>query len=178
MICFKCGAQNADTISYCTRCGTNLEAVRSALLSPPPQMQVPQVAGPPRYVPLVLILTTLFGFLGFSTLFGLIVAIIAIGSESNSRLDPPAIVALSLILGVSGMIGLVMIIRTMLRMISSGALSGVAQPQAQPQQVRQAQMSAPPQGAALPPPREPLSVVEHTTANLPQYAPPSHREHE
>jgi len=176
MICFKCGAQNTDTMSYCTRCGTNLQAVRSALLSQPPPM-VPQISGPPRYVPLVLILTTLFGFLGFSTLFGLIVAIIAIGSEPGSRLDPPAVVALSLILGVSGMVGLVMIIRSMLKMISSGALSGSVQ-QAQAQPVQQAQMSAPPQGAALPPPREPLSVVEHTTAHLPQYAPPQHREHE
>ena len=177
MICFKCGAQNADTMSYCTRCGTNLQAVRSALLSPP-QPMVPQVSGPPKYVPLVLILTTLFGFLGFSTLFGLIVAIIAIGSEPGSRLDPPAIVALSLILGVSGIVGLVMIIRSMLKMISSGALSGAAQVQAQAQPVQPAQVAAPPQGAALPPPREPLSVIEHTTAHLPQYAPPQHREHE
>ena len=72
----------------------------------------------------------------------------------------------------------VMIIRAMLRMISSGALSGAAQPQAQAQPVAPPQMVAPPQGAALPPPREPLSVVEHTTAHLPQYAPPSHRETE
>src|ERR1044072_4740828 len=104
MICIQCGAQNDETISYCRQCGTNLQAIRSALLgSPPaPQQSHSQPLLHSKQAPVVLILTALFGFLGFGALFGAIIAIIAIGSEPNVRIAPEAFVFLAALVAVVG----------------------------------------------------------------------------
>jgi hypothetical protein len=166
MICIQCGAQNDDALSYCRQCGTNLQAVRSALLAPPPAPSVPAVSA--KYAPLMAIFSALFGFLSFGALFGTIIAIIAIGADPSARLDVPAVVILSVIVAVTGTVGIVSVIRMLLKMVTASAAA-----------VQQSTADAPSrplpgaqQNAALPPPRQPVSVVEHTTAHLPNYVSP------
>jgi hypothetical protein len=163
MICIQCGAQNDDAISYCRQCGTNLQSVRSALLGVPPAPATPAVS--PKLAPLVLISSVVFGILGFGALFGAIISILVIGSESQGRIQPDAFVALAVLLSITGTVGIVMIVRMLLRLVSvvSAAPSAPAPPRALPE---------PPREAALPPARQPASVVEHTTAHLPNYVRP------
>jgi len=171
MICIQCGAQNEDSISYCRQCGANLQAVRSALLGvPPPSSQHLQPLLNPRYGPIMLILSTIFGFLSFGALFGAIIAIIAIGSEPSSRLGPDAIVFLASLVAVTGAVGIVMLIRTLLKTVAT--MSTATAPQSAAAPASRALPNAQP-GLALPPPRQPASVVEHTTAHLPNYVRPN-----
>lgn len=168
MICIQCGAQNEDSISYCRQCGTNLQAVRSALLGVPPAQTALAPAVSSKLAPLVLVLSTLFGFLSFGALFGVIVAIVAIGADPGSRLDPGSTMFLAAVVAITGTIGLVAVLRMLLRMITATTAAPAASaPHAQSHALPQA-----PHAAALPPPRQPLSVVEHTTANLPNYVRP------
>jgi hypothetical protein len=118
----------------------------------------------------MLILSTIFGFLSFGALFGAIIAIIAIGSEPSSRLGPDAIVFLASLVAVTGAVGIVMLIRTLLKTVAT--MSTATAPQSVAAPAGRALPNAQP-GLALPPPRQPASVVEHTTAHLPNYVRPS-----
>lgn len=171
MICIQCGAQNDETISYCRQCGTNLQAVRSALLGAPPPP--PQQMMPSKQAPFVLVMTALFGFLAFGALFGAIIAIIAIGSEPNIRIAPDAFVFLAAFVAITGTIGIVMLIRTLLKAAATMIPTQVPAPvEWRAPDAGNRALPAPPRGSALPPHREPMSVVEHTTSHLPNYASP------
>jgi hypothetical protein len=170
MICIQCGAHNEDTISYCRQCGTNLLAIRSALLgSPPAPSQAMLPAVNPKLAPFVMILTALFGFLGFSVLFGAIIAVIALGADPSSHLAGGATVFLAALLAVTGTIGIVVVIRSLLKMVTAMATGASQQP---PVNTGSRSLASGPEVVSLPPPRQPMSVVEHTTANLPNYANP------
>jgi len=170
MICIQCGAQNEDSISYCRQCGTNLQAVRSALLGPPPPSQQLQPLLNPKHGPLVLILSAVFGFLSFAALFGVLFAIIAMSTVPESRLGPDAIVFLASLVAITGTVGIVMLIRTLIKTVSTMSVPVVSQPVADAGS--RALPNAQP-GLALPPPRQPSSIVEHTTAHLPNYVRPN-----
>jgi hypothetical protein len=170
MICIQCGAHNEDVISYCRQCGTNLQAVRSALLGVPPPSSQPLPALYPKAAPLITIMSGFFGFLSFSALLGIVIAIIAIASDPSSRIDTGGAMALAALVAVTGTIGIVFIVRMFLRMATS--LSAMPAPP-QTASTGSRTLDAAPHAAALPPPRQPMSVVEHTTANLPNYVRPS-----
>jgi len=102
--------------------------------------------------------------------FGAIIAIIAIGSEPGSRLGPDAIVFLTSLVAVTGAVGIVMLIRTLLKTVATMSTATAPQPAANT--ASRALPNAQP-GLALPPPRQPASVVEHTTAHLPNYVRPA-----
>jgi hypothetical protein len=170
MICLQCGVQNEDTTSYCRQCGTNLQTVRSALLGLPPAPAQMQPLVNPKYAPVVLILSALFGFLSFGALFGAIIAIIAIGSDPGSRLGTDAVAFLSALVAITGTVGIVFFLRTLMKMVTAMSVA------ASQQTVRDTgcrTLGSAPDVAALPPPRQPASVVEHTTAHLPNYVRPS-----
>jgi hypothetical protein len=171
MICIQCGAQNEDSISYCRQCGTNLQAVRSALLGVPPSAsQQLQPLINPKLGPIMLILSTVFGFLSFGALFGAVIAIIAIGSEPSSRLGPDAIVFLASLVAVTGAVGIVMLIRTLLKSVTTMSTATAVHPVAN---AGSRALPNPQPVQSLPPPRQPASVVEHTTAHLPNYVRPN-----
>ncbi|MBK6425379.1 MAG: zinc ribbon domain-containing protein [Blastocatellia bacterium] len=162
MYCIDCGTQNLETTRYCSRCGSNLEVLRSALTQPLTQESTSLIG--PRHVGAILAVTAIIGVVGFAAIFG---AIIALSDILGPRIGG-GIVPVILFAGGIGVFGLVMIIRMLLGLLNGakGAASAHAAP---------ARLAAPPQHAALPPPafRQPVgSVVEHTTARLANYAPP------
>jgi hypothetical protein len=171
MICLKCGVQNEETTSYCRQCGTNLQAVRSALLGPPPappQQQHMQPMLHSKHGPLLLIACGFFGFLSFGALFAAIITIIALGADAGSRLAPNSIIPMVILLSITGTLGIVGVVRMLLKTIT--AMSVPVGPPSHADAGGRALAAAPQQGA-LPPPRQPASVVEHTTAHLPNYVP-------
>jgi hypothetical protein len=89
-----------------------------------------------------------------------------IGSESQGRMAPDAFVAMSLVLAITGTVGIVLVIRMLLKMATVAAAAAPAPAPAPPR------LAEPPRAAALPPPVPRASVVEHTTAHLPDYARP------
>ncbi len=163
MYCIDCGTQNLDTTRYCSRCGANLEILRTALTQPLTQESTSLIG--PRHVGGILTVTAIIGVVGFAAIFG---AIIALSDILSPRIGG-GIVPVILFAGGFGVFGLVMIIRMLLGLLN-GAKSGV------PGAIVAPRLPAPPQQAALPPPafRQPVpSVVEHTTARLANYAPPA-----
>lgn len=162
MFCIDCGTQNLESTRYCSRCGSNLEVLRTALTQPLMQESTSLVG--PRHVGAILTVTALIGIVGFCAVFGSIIAL----SDILSPRIGGGIVPVILFAGGFGVFGLVMIIRMLL-----GLLNGAKGPGSVP---AVAQRLAPPQqNAALPPAafRQPVpSVVEHTTARLGNYAPP------
>ena len=165
MHCVNCGTQNLETTRYCKSCGANLEVLRQALtqnLSTGPLTMIG-----PKHVGLILMLAGFGGVGGLAVVFsGLVALSIAIGpSMGNARLP------LLLLLGVSGVFGVCYIVSSMMKMLKSAPGSSTPRPP-----VPMATLEPPVAGQALPPFRQPVSVVEHTTARLGQYAKPEREE--
>ena len=166
MHCIDCGTQNLDTTRYCQRCGANLEVLRQALTS---NLQ----SGPlsligPKHVGLILTMASLVA-LGGTTVVFLALTILAniLGSSLGGGIFP-----LLFLLGVVGIGGVVIVVSSLLKMLRQGQ---AAKQQAAMPVVQQMVLDTPARSAVLPPPayRQGIpSVVEHTTANLPNYAPP------
>ena len=169
MLCIQCGTQNANHVSYCTTCGANLDAVRTALAQIETAASKPLVKSAinERHTSLILVCSTFVGMVGFT---GLIFAIVTL-AVSTSRIPDGDIAPVLMSIALFGVVGLFLIIRSMLRLIPTVP---VTMPQPSPPQQRR--VTAPQEPEALPAasrPAEPYtSVVEHTTSRLPEYAPP------
>jgi hypothetical protein len=171
VICLQCGTPNSDTVSYCTKCGANLQVIKSALLGPPP---APPPAVSSRFYTTVLVLSALVAIFGIPTIIGGIIAIIAVSREAG--LTPHDVLPLLAFLALLGFGGVVAIIWLLLRSVSSRQVSSEpARPQATPAQPQRPQLQAPARyvSSPLPPQMDVVpSVTEHTTAHLPDYIPP------
>lgn len=169
MLCIQCGIQNANNVSYCTTCGANLDAVRTALAQIETAASKPlvQSAINERHTSLILVCATFVGIVGF---MGLIAAILTL-ARSTSRIPDSDIAPLLMAIAFFGLAGLFLIIRSMLRLIPTVP---VTMPKPAPPQQRR--VMAPQEPEVLPAasrPAEPYtSVVEHTTSRLPEYARP------
>ncbi|MGB5038387.1 MAG: zinc ribbon domain-containing protein, partial [Blastocatellia bacterium] len=108
MYCIDCGTQNLETTRYCSRCGSNLEVLRSALTQPLTQESTSLIG--PRHVGAILAVTAIIGVVGFAAIFG---AIIALSDILGPRIGG-GIVPVILFAGGIGVFGLVMIIRMLL----------------------------------------------------------------
>lgn len=164
MHCIDCGTQNLDTTRYCSRCGANLEVLRTALTQPLGQ-DTSSLIGP-RHVGGVLSVVAIIGVVGFVTIFGAVLAL----SDILAPQIGGAIVPVIFFAAGFGVFGLVMIIRMLLGLLSGRKGSPLA-----PSAMTSAAVSSPAQQAALPAPsyRHPVgSVVEHTTSRLGDYASP------
>jgi hypothetical protein len=122
----------------------------------------------PKHVGLILTIAGLVG-LGGTTVVFLALTILAniLGSTIGN-----AILPLLFLLGLVGIGGVVLVVMSLLKMLRTGQSAKNATPPV----VHQMMMDAPGRSTALPPAnsyRQGIpSVVEHTTANLPNYAPP------
>jgi zinc ribbon protein len=167
MHCVNCGTQNLETTRYCKSCGANLEVLRQALtqnLSSGPLSLVG-----PKHVGAILFLSTVIGLGGLGIVFGCLVALAnSIGASLGKDLLP-----LLLMLGMAGVAGICIIVVSLLRTLRGAASARRAAP---PIPVAQAVLEPAVQNPALPSYREPVSVVEHTTARLGNYAPPEPKE--
>lgn len=165
MHCVNCGTQNLETTRYCKSCGANLEVLRQALTQNLSSGPVSLIG--PRHVWLILVMSAILGISGLGIVFGSVVALArVIGPTLGGALLP----LLFLVTGI-GVGGICIIVTSLLRMLKTSA----RQPQQfQSAPVAQAVLEPRPQSHALPGHREPVSVVEHTTARLANYAPPDH----
>lgn len=165
MHCVNCGTQNLDTTRYCKSCGANLEVLRQALTQNLSSGATSMIG--PKHVGLILVLSGLTAIGGFGALFGCLVALAAvIGPSLGDKVLP-----LLFLLGAMGIAGVTYVVASMLRMLKTAGAEKTKKP---PVSVAHAVLE-PGTGHVLPPFREPVSVVEHTTARLGDYAAPPPR---
>jgi hypothetical protein len=170
MYCIKCGTQNPVATRYCNRCGTNLEELREVATHglTPLQPHLQPLVGP-KHVWLVLVLSAILGIAGLGTVVGLLTALVHSPLADHDSLMPVLV-----LLGLGGVAGTAFMVSRLLRLVST-AVPALDPPQtgAAPKRI-----SAPPE-LSLPEANRMEgvpSVVEHTTARLPDYAPPHHEE--
>jgi hypothetical protein len=173
MICISCGTVNNDVVSFCTKCGANLQAIRSALLAPPPTAN-PQASVSSKLYMTVLILSALIAILGLPTVIGGVIAIVAIAKEAG--LQPHDIAPIIVVLTMLGFGAVVMSIWLLLRSVNSRQIIPSSNPQVISPAPARPQISAPASYISAPLSQhvEPLSsVTEHTTAHLQDYVAPN-----
>ncbi|HQR40534.1 MAG TPA: zinc ribbon domain-containing protein [Blastocatellia bacterium] len=166
MHCIDCGTQNLETTRYCSRCGANLEVLRQALTSNLSSGPLTMIG--PKHVGLILVMSGLVGLGGVTVVFlGLTILANILGTSLGGGILP-----LLLFLGIVGIGGVVLVVMSLLKMLRAGQSAKNATPPV----IQQMMLDAPGRSAVLPPAnsyRQGIpSVVEHTTANLPNYAPP------
>jgi hypothetical protein len=173
MICINCGTSNTDVVSFCTKCGANLQVIRSALLNPPPTV-VPQASITSKLYMTVLVLSALIAILGLPTIIGGVVAIVAVAKEAG--LQPHDIAPIILMLTLVGFTAVILSIWLLLRSVNSKQVVPAPPQQAIAPAPQRAQLQAPASyvSAPLSQHAEPISsVTEHTTAHLQDYVAPS-----
>lgn len=151
MYCPQCSTENAQTFKYCTRCGTNLDAVLRVLETP---QSNPSKAGSlmgsehVKYILAAIIILGLGGIIGTSAL------VYNLAAEGIREPTLPLI-------GVFGYGAVVAIVTILARLLFRGSAGSERKPQpARPD--RTAGTSA----AYLPPPSI-SSVVEQNTSRMP-----------
>lgn len=170
MYCITCGTNNTETTRFCTRCGANLETLRQSMsgpLSQPPQ----QFQLTPGQLLGVLIISGIVALGALGLVFGVFGPLIM---RNPNAADSP----IPVILAMGAFATLGFYFRMVYKLVAGGHIRQSHQDQQPPQQTepRRAGYQTGPQ-QALPPgvqavPIAPPSVVEHTTAHLPKYAPP------
>jgi hypothetical protein len=161
MHCVDCGTQNLDTTRYCKSCGANLEMLRLALTQNLTGATASMIG--PKHVGLILTLSTLVGVGGLAIVFaGLVALSIAVGPSLGGGRIP-----LLLLLGIAGVAGVCFIVASLMHMLRTTPAPAASHPIPVPTPM----LESPP-SQKLPPFRQPVSVVEHTTARLGQYSSP------
>jgi hypothetical protein len=176
MLCLNCGTPNTDLVSYCTKCGANLQAIRSALLTTPPPL-APPAALTSRLYMTVLVLSSLIAILGIPTVIGGVIAILSVARDAG--LQPNDLAPIVVMMTLFGFAGVVLSIWLLLRSVNSRQIVDHSHAAHVPQSLPLAQgrpQIAPPSSyvsAPLVDRSEPVSsVTEHTTAHLQDYVAP------
>jgi hypothetical protein len=173
MICINCGTSNTDVVSFCTKCGANLQAIRSALLGPAPTSNSQAAVSSKLYMT-VLILAALIAILGLPTIIGGVIAIVAIAKEAG--LQPRDIAPIIVLMSLLGFSAVVVSIWLLLRSVNSRLIVASPDQQTVAPSPPRAQLRAPASYVSAPLSQnvEPISsVTEHTTAHLQDYVAPN-----
>src|ERR1041385_8385271 len=114
MFCLNCGTENAQTIRFCSRCGTNLDDVRQALLAPRPSQPLAPLGS--DHIKLILRAVAAISILTPAVIFAAIITIFGIANAGSSRYSPGDIVPLVLFLALGGLAAVTIIVVRLLRM--------------------------------------------------------------
>lgn len=172
MLCIQCGTQNPDSTRFCTRCGANLGNLLQ-LMNAEDEENDSAFQGliGPRHVSLILIISALVSIVG---LVGIFILIGVLASEPT-RINEHDLAPMLFFTGIGGLASICIIVKLLLGMIPKG------KPASKKLSEKKKSKAQPAVKIGVLPPQSVesfTSVVEHTTARLPEYGPPANPEGE
>lgn len=151
MFCPQCATENAKTLKYCTRCGTNLEVVMQSIATHPGSTRPAESLIGPEHVKFILWVIILVAVGGIGGVTGMVVSL------AREGIGEPVLPLLGMF-GYGAVVGMIAILSRLLSRKASGSRAPEA-----PSRAERAPMTSP----AYLPPASSSSVTEQNTSRMP-----------